>query len=401
MSYQQVPLRRVFKIVNGGTPTSDERNWDGSVPWATPVDLGRVDGGSLAGTNRTITAEGLQAGSASIPSNSILLSTRAPIGYVALVRKTTAFNQGCRGLIPTQQVDVRFFQYQLLALRQSLIARANGTTFLELSSRDLADVPVLLPSPDIQRAIANYLDAETARIATLKDKKEALLALLQERRQGTVDRAIRLLDKQYKSVPLKRVAGDIQVGIVITPAAWYTDSGGVPALRGVNVTTNGLDLGDVVYLSEEGHRYNRKSVLRTYDIVVVRTGQAGTACVIPESLDGCNCIDLLIVRRNQERLDSEYLSLVLNSDWVITHIASHAVGSIQSHFNVAAMKELLVPVPPLDEQRRCTLLLRGYLEQVTTLEARLRSQIELLGEHRQALISAAVTGQLDIPGVAA
>src|SRR5271157_1993578 len=93
-------LRRVFRVINGGTPTSDPANWNGSVPWATPVDLGRSHGGVIRDTDRTLTIDGLRAGSSLVPGGSLIVSTRAPIGYVAEVAEPTAFNQGCRGLVP-------------------------------------------------------------------------------------------------------------------------------------------------------------------------------------------------------------------------------------------------------------------------------------------------------------
>ena len=82
-----------------------------------------------------------------------------------------------------------------------------------------------------------------------------------------------------------------------------------------------------------------KSRLIRGDIVVVRTGQAGAACVVPEDMDGANCVDLLIVRRSP-RLDPQFLEYVINSDWTIKHIEQHSVGSIQSHFNVESLKQL-------------------------------------------------------------
>jgi type I restriction enzyme S subunit len=199
------------------------------------------------------------------------------------------------------------------------------------------------------------------------------------------------------SVPLKvlkRATRRIEVGIVVTPSAWYADAG-VLAIRGMNVRAGGFDLSDVVYLSAEGHALHGKSALATGDVVVVRTGQAGAAAVVPDSLDGSNCIDLLIVRPGAELLPA-YLEHVLNSDWTQKHIGAHSVGTIQSHFNVGAMKELPVPVPSLEVQRSTVSQIDAGSERLDSIIDRMVRQISLLREHRQALITAAVTGEIDV-----
>lgn len=158
---QTVQLRRVFRVVNGGTPTSDAENWDGEVRWATPVDLGRVHGGVLDRTARTLTETGLKSGSGLVPANSLLVSTRAPIGYVARVEHPTAFNQGCRGLVPRAEANLRFFTYQLVAQRSLLEAHGQGSTFAELTGDSLMALPLGTPPLKEQGALADYLDAET------------------------------------------------------------------------------------------------------------------------------------------------------------------------------------------------------------------------------------------------
>ena len=85
--------------------------------------------------------------------------------------------------------------------------------------------------------------------------------------------------------------------------------------------------------------------------MVVRTGQAGAAAVVPPELDGCNCIDLVVVRPSIGTV-SEFLEFVLNSDWTQKHVDKYSVGTIQSHFNVGAVKLVPVPRPPAPEQRR-------------------------------------------------
>ncbi len=306
-------------------------------------------------------------------------------------------------LQPRPDIDKRFLRYWLSSerLRQML----NGATMSVTRSQQRVRPDILtktwlsVPSGTQQRAIADYLDAETARIDALIAKKRRMVELLGTRREALIEQSIRGLVNDYGSEPLKRVTQRVEVGIVITPSAWYAATG-VLALRGLNIRPGGIDLGDVVQISHEGQRLHQKSVLRAGDLAVVRTGQAGAAAVIPDELHGCNCIDLVIVRTGS-RIRSKFLEFVLNSDWTQKHIREYSVGTIQSHFNVGAMKEVPVPVPPPEIQGQIVDSLESATEQFTIMTRMLSKQIDFLQERRQALITAAVTGELDIPLVAA
>ena len=148
--------------------------------WVTPADLA----GSPQYTSssaRSLTELGLKTGSSAVPRDSIVISSRAPVGYVTIAGAEVAFNQGCKALVPIAELEPRFFYYQFLALNGELGARANGTTFVELSAGGLADVPVNVPSLEQQRRIADFLDEQTAVIKELLRQRKTQLDLIQER----------------------------------------------------------------------------------------------------------------------------------------------------------------------------------------------------------------------------
>lgn len=304
-------------------------------------------------------------------------------------------------LRPGPHTDSRWLSYLVSSVPtvEWAVASSDGSKMPRTSWEKLGELSVSQPHPARQQAIADYLDTETARIDALLAKKRQMGDLLLARRGALIETEIRRLASEQGERRLRFVAPEILVGIVITPAAYYADSG-VLALRGINVKPGRLDLSDVVTITDEGHALHRKSTLHEGDLVVVRTGQAGAACVVPPELDGINCIDVLIVRRSAA-LDPWFLEYVINSDWTARHIEEHSVGTIQSHFNVGALKELPVPVPPLAVQRETSSKLRAVVAELDSMRSSLDRQIDLLIEHRQALITAAVTGELEIPGVAA
>lgn len=264
-----------------------------------------------------------------------------------------------------------------------------------IAVQDFNELHLPVPPARDQRAIADYLDRETARTDALIAAKRGMIQRLEERWQGTLEIAIQSLVQEFGETRLKYVCREIVVGIVITPSAWYADSG-VLALRGTNVTPGEISLDDVVYLTPEGDALHLKSRLRSGDVVVVRTGQAGAAAVVPSPLDGVNCIDLVIVRPSN-RYSPHFLEFVLNSNWTQQHVDKHSVGTIQSHFNVGAASSVPVPLAPLQAQNTAVEKLRNERESVQRLIDLLRRQIALLQEHRQTLITAAVTGEVEVP----
>ncbi len=412
---RRVPLRRVFEVVNGGTPTSEPENWDGDIPWATPIDLGRVNGGRIAETQRTLTSEGLRIGSSKVPAGSLVLSTRAPIGYVAETTASMAFNQGCRGLTPRTEVDIRYFRYQLLMAAEQLQARGQGSTFVELSTDNLASFPVVVPRLAEQRAIADYLDAETARIDSLVAHRGRQLELLRARRRAEIRAAVvgadlarehvldrgegwppRALPSGWRLVPVRYVSR-VTRGASPRPIddpSYFDDDGEYSWVRISDVTANGH------YLEHTGQRLSElgasKSVkLEPGRLILSIAASVGTAtltrirCCIH---DGFVCFDDL------RGVTPEYLYYVFSAGTMFEGLGK--LGT-QLNLNTDTIGNIRVPAPPLERQEAIVSLLDAGARRASALSDDMSRQIDLLLERRQALITAAVTGQLEIPGIAA
>ena len=171
------PLEDAANIVNGGTPKSGVGEyWAGDVQWLTPKDMGQMEGREIANTPRTITVKGLVESSARlVPPLSVILSTRAPIGHLAINTTPMAFNQGCRGIVPRNGLDHVFLYYFLLANREPLDSLGTGTTFKELSGGSLKAVPIPLPPLQEQHQIVAVLDEAFEGLARARAHAEANL----------------------------------------------------------------------------------------------------------------------------------------------------------------------------------------------------------------------------------
>jgi len=289
---------------------------------------------------------------------------------------------------------------------------ANGLTRVGLGQYAVDNIELPWPPESEQRLIAAFLDRETAKIDALVAEQERLIELLKEKRQAVISHAVtKGLDPTVPmkdsgiewlgEVPahwevrrLRHVVPEITVGIVVEPSKYYTDEG-IPALRSLNVKPGRIIQENLVFISQDGHALHTKSRLRTGDLVAVRSGQPGTTAVIPPELHGANCIDLIIIRKPLHGSE-RYLSWYMASDVAIRQFTEGSGGAIQQHFNVGTATNMIVALPPEDEQ----LGIANFLDQEALMFDALIDEaqhaIDLLKERRGALISAAVTGKIDV-----
>lgn len=173
-NWQIKKIKYLFKVINGSTPDSDYLDyWDGDITWITPADM--PDFGYISKGERSITLKGYKScGTTLVPFNSIVLSSRAPIGKINITEDTLCTNQGCKCLVSNNLCN-KYYYYFLYSQKEQLIDAGRGTTFIELSTYSLSNFYALLPPIKIQEQIAGYLDKECTKIdKTINDKKEQL-----------------------------------------------------------------------------------------------------------------------------------------------------------------------------------------------------------------------------------
>lgn len=160
-------------------------------------------------------------------------------------------------------------------------------------------------------------------------------------------------EKNSKNYPVIKVqdVADVNVGVVIKPSQYYTDSEhGVKAFRSLNIGEMYVKNEDWVYFSEEGQRKNTKSILRKDDLVIVRSGAPGTACVITEEYEGSNAVDVIIAHPDKDKVNPYYLCAFTNFPHGKSQIKEGTGGAAQQHFNVGKYKDMDLIYPPKKEQ---------------------------------------------------
>ena len=407
----------VARLESGGTPESGNVTYwtdeEHGIPWVAISDMTRDF--HLNVTAKRITEEGRMSKRLRIlPAGTLLYSMYASLGRVALLETEAVINQAILGVVPRRSEALRGYLrwwFEFMQVHVQMLSSSN--TQDNLSAERVRNMPVVLPiAIEEQRTIAAFLDRETAKIDGLVARKERLIELLQEKHAVLITRAVTrglnanvpmkdsdvewlgAIPAHWEVKSLKHLTPGVTVGIVVTPSKYYVEEG-VPCLRSLNVSRGAIDMENLVFISENSNQLHRKSKIFAGDVVVVRTGQAGTPAVVPKELDGANCIDLLIVRRSEQVL-SQFVYYYLNSSTAISQAAELSVGAIQAHYNTSTLARLVVPKAPTDEQSRIVTHLDQATGEIDALIAKVRQAIHHLKEFRTALISAAVTGKIDV-----
>lgn len=171
------PVGDLAEIVGGSTPsTKNDEFWiGGQYDWATPKDLSGLSSPVLLGTERKVTDAGLsQISSGLLPPGTVLLSSRAPIGYLAISTMPVAINQGFIAMKPNPGVSNLFLLYWAAAAHESILANANGSTFLEISKKNFRPIPVVVPGVDAMSAFSKSVLPLFERIVCAEREIQAL-----------------------------------------------------------------------------------------------------------------------------------------------------------------------------------------------------------------------------------
>ena len=271
---------------------------------------------------------------------------------------------------------------------------------------------VLVAPSDEQRVIADVLDRETGKIDELVAKKQRLIELLEEKRTALISHAVSKglnsdaplrdsgiewlgqIPKHWDVAPLKRMATRVDVGIAEAATHAYSDSG-VPIIRSTNVRPGRLDMDALLFIEEWFAERNRSKYLHEDDIVTVRTGNAGVSAVVPRALERAQCFTLLMTTLESSHVP-EFVCTYLNSAPAGRYFSVEGWGTAQSNISVPILQGIPVPIPPRAEQLQIVEFLRHGTKALDDLAAKTVAVVDRLTEYRSALITTAVTGQIDV-----
>lgn len=205
-------LGDICNIVNGGTPsTSIAEFWNGKILWCTPTDITSCSTKYIYTTENKITESGLKASSATLlPKGALLLCSRATIGEVRIAGNTICTNQGFKSLVVHQNISNEWLYYMVHVLKSNMLEKAIGSTFLEISKKDLAELDIIVPEFTEQKAIAQVLSDMDSEIEQLEKKLSKYQQIKQGMMQELLTGRIRLVDADGKEQPKTQILQERQ-----------------------------------------------------------------------------------------------------------------------------------------------------------------------------------------------
>lgn len=403
-SYEFRPVYSFGPVLGGGTPKANKTNWNGSIPFITPTELSGLNGKQVGEAVRSVTEAGVLQ-TTTIDSG-VLVSCRAPIGSIGTTSSRVAFNQGCKGIPVSDDRQARYLAYALVAARETLEVRGNGTTFSEISSAALGQIRIPVPPLEIQNAIADYLDRETAEIDAMTADLDELETLLIERRRGTVETillgggttTLQSLPEDWSRTTLGTVFsfhnGDRGVNY---PRPEDISDEGIPFINAGDLINGTVDLEGCKRVSPEKYAQMGGAKLQRGDILFCLRGSLGKWGLMES--DGGSLASSLCALRNErpDLVDVRYIAHAMSTRVISLQIWFNESGSAQPNLGAEQVARFRVPLPPFEEQHRIVDEIDRETAEIDAMLSDITELRDLLAERRAAVIAAAVTGQIDIP----
>lgn len=401
---RMIKLKYVAKLVPGATPPVDDPDsWaDGpdGYPWVAISDMSAVD--RVTSTARRISSRGLeQARLRLAPPDTVLMSMYASLGKVSrLGLEGGTWNQAILGIFPGGLMDPRFLAYMLASLEPHWKASTRETTQANLSLERVANIEVHDHPMEIQKGIADFLDAETARIDRLVALNEQVVRIAHERDAARLDYELEHAGNEHGRVPFRRLIRGMDQGSspqceAVPAAAGEWGVLKVSAVRpGTFFPSENKKLPDDVVPDQ-------KNGVGEGDLLVVRANTpelVGSTAVVRTGQQKLLLSDKIFRIRTDGRLDPNFLEIVARGGRIRQLCAALSNGASQSMANIRfeEVKAWPIPLPPVEKQRSIVERVQRDRRISDELAKNVTRISELLNEKKRALITAAVTGQFDV-----
>jgi len=389
-------LGEVCEVMNGGTPkTGVSEYWNGSHLWITPAEMGKRLSPYVGDTERKITDLGLRNSSAQmLPPNSVILSSRAPIGHLVINTEPMATNQGCKGLIPDSRLHHKYLYYYLSSIVDLLNSLGTGATFKELSGGKLKEVTIPVPPLPEQQRIVGILDKAFEGIATAKANAEKNLQNARALFESHLQSVFTQRGEGWRCVRIEDACESIRDCVNKTaPKADGPTS--FKMIRTTNVRNGRVNLDSVNYVTEDVYRiWTRRQIPQLGDVILTREAPMGEVGMLLTDDKVFLGQRLVSYRANPAILNSRFLLYALQSGDLQGQIHALASGSTVQHMRVPESKNLQLLLPNLTEQMAVVSSLDNLREETQRLESLYQRKLAALEELKKSLLHQAFTGKL-------
>ena len=453
---QQIPqqwlslqIGEIAEVVGGGTPKAgDPDNFaepGTQIPWLTPADLSKYSEKYISHGSRDLSKEGYEKSSAKLmPSGTLLFSSRAPIGYVAIAENEISTNQGFKNFVLPTAVDPSYGYYFLRSIRDVAESVGTGTTFKEISGANAKKLPFYLAPLAEQKVIADKLDTLLTQVENTKARLERIPQILKRFRQSVLaaavsgrlteeftatnkgyyqnldkdigeDRKLRELPppskdeldlatglfenpdwKHWRLYSLEQLiesARGIPYGIVQTGEA---QKEGIPTIRCGDVKPLHVDTVSLKKVHPSIEEKYTRTRLRGGEVILAIRGTVGNAAVVSEEmatlpLNISREVAMIPVR---EDVSPHYIAILLQSPGGFRSLAEKTKGVAQRGINLADVKRLVTPLPTLNEQTEIVRRVDQLFAHADRIEQQVSNALARVNKLTQSILAKAFRGEL-------
>lgn len=392
--WRLVKLGEVCRIVNGTTPkTGIQEYWNGEIVWITPTDLGKLDGLYINDSARKISKAGYESCHLElVPTGSVVLSSRAPIGHLGITNVEVCTNQGCKTFVPSELIDAQFLYFTLKQAVPELQSMGSGATFTEISKTQLQEFKIPLPPLAEQKRIVAVLNQKLVAIEQARAAAQAQLEAAQALPAAYLRAVFDSPEAQkWPRKTLDEVCSDITDGTHHTPT--YIPSG-VPFLSVKDVRETGISFDDCRYISVEEHKQLVKRCKpEKGDVLYTKVGTTGIAKTIDIDREFSIFVSVALLKLRSEVIP-EYIEQVLNSPLGRKQAEELTQGMANRNLVIRDIKKIEIPVPPIPKQKKITALMSEKRATSQVVIRHLQKQLDDINTLPAAYLRQAFNGEL-------
>ena len=375
--WRRVALGDITRVVGGTTPkSSTPEYWGGDIVWVTPTDLGKLADKEVSTCERKITKAGYDScGLNLVPADSVILSTRAPIGHLGIAQVDLCTNQGCRSLVPSSAVDSIYLYFALKWSVDDLKNLGSGSTFAELSKSNLQSFEIPLPPIQAQKRIAAILNEQMAAVEQARKASEACLE------------AVRALPAAYL-----REAFSGGGGTLPERRRWIALGDVCEVKRGTTITRKEVVEGDVPVIAggqRPAYFHNQPNCVGPVITVSGSGAYAGFVNFFDTPIFASDCSTIQAISKEVE-IQFAYLFLKSKQE----AIYALQQGSGQPHVYPKDIAKIEIPLPSLSEQKRIAVILAEQMAAVEQLQKSIMEEASAIAALPASLLRQAFSGAI-------
>lgn len=377
-----VRLGDICEVVSGTTPKSNiPEYWDGELNWVTPAELDE-DSYVIYESQRKITEQAVKDSSLKpFPAGTVLLSSRAPIGKVAIAGVEMYCNQGFKNLVCSEKVHNKYLFWFLKDRTEFLNSLGRGATFKEISKSIVENIEIPLPDIEKQKRIASVLD-QLSEISSLRKQQLAKLDELVKARFVEMFGDPVRNERNWEQKKLVDICTKLTDGTHFSPESFAT--GDYKYITAKNIKKDGFDFSNISYVSESVHNEIYSRCNPEYgDVLYIKDGvTTGIAMVntLHEQFTLLSSVALL--KQNRSIVLGDYLCSVLNNSAMYKSIRENMGGAAITRLTIKKLNDILIPIAPIKQQQEYA----NFCSQINQQKLTIRQSLDKLELLKKSLM---------------